>query len=136
MRIALVLGLVTMAGCNQILGTSQARHGTCDPDAPFTHIAPVGGLESDLGEQSVALSRDELTVVCSRLTTTGPENAPMPRFGDLYMAQRDHLSEDFHNIVPLDALNTDANELGASLSDDQHMLYFARGGPPVRYKIF
>jgi hypothetical protein len=131
-----LLVLVSMAGCNQILGNSQARHGTCDPDAPFTLVAQVGGLESDLGEHSAQLSRDELTIVFSRLAVGGPLNAPIARYGDLYRARRTHLSEDFRDTVSLDELNTNANELGASLSDDGQTLYFARGGPSARYQIF
>lgn len=130
--VVVFLVLVSMAGCNQLLGTSQARHGTCDADAPFVHLAPVGGLESDLGEQSAQLSRDELTIVFSRLTISGPV---LSRYGDLYWAHRDHLGDEFREAAPLDELNTTANELGASLSDDQQTLYFARGGPSVPYQI-
>lgn len=131
--VVVVLLLVSMAGCNQILGTSQARHGTCDPETPFIHVAPVAGLESALGEQSAQLSRDELTIVFSRLTISAPV---LSRYGDLYMAHREHLGDDFREVVALDELNTGANEISPSLSDDQHTLYFARGGPAVRYQIF
>jgi hypothetical protein len=134
--VVVILALLVTAGCNEILGTSQARHGTCEPDAPFVHIAPVGGLESDLGEQSAQLSRDELTIVFSRWTIAGPADAPIPRHGDLYMAHRDHLSDDFRDVLPLETLNTNANELGASLSDDPRTLYFSREGPSRRYQIF
>jgi hypothetical protein len=131
-----VLVLVSIAGCNQMLGTSQARHGACEPDAPFAHIAPVGGLDGDLGVQSAQLSRDELTIVFSRLTISGTVDAPTSRYGDLYLAHREHLDDDFHDVVPLDGLNTNADELGAALSDDLHMLYFARGGPSLPHQIF
>jgi hypothetical protein len=136
MVVIAALMLVAMAGCNQLLGSSQAHRGTCDPDAPFVQIAPVGGLSSDLGEQSAQLSGDELTIIVSRSTIAGPMNAPIPRYGDLYMAHREHLGDDFRDVDELEELNTNLDELGASLSDDRHTLYFARGGPSLGYQIF
>jgi hypothetical protein len=133
--VVVVVMLIAIAGCNQILGTSEARHGTCDPDVSFVYVAPVGGLESDLGDQSAQLSRDELTIVISRWTIAGSAAAPIARYGDLYTARREHLGDDFRDVVAMAKLNTDANELGASLSGDQHTLYIARGGRSLRSQI-
>src|SRR5262249_24516947 len=107
------------ASCNRLLGTPGPRHGAWDPPAAFDHAAPVGGIESGLGIQSAQLSRDELTVVFSRLTVGGTTGR-----GDLYTAHRDHLADGFRDTAPLVELNTQLDEHSASLSDDQQTLYF------------
>lgn len=124
------------ASCNQLLGTPEARRGACDPRDAFDHAAPVGGIESGLGIQSAALSRDELTVVFSRLTVGGGAASPIARRGDLYTAHRDHLADAFRGAAPLDELNTELDEHSASLSDDQQTVYFDRQGPSGRYQIW
>src|SRR5262249_62428480 len=66
----------------------------------------------------------------------GPADLPIARHGDLYLAHRDHRDDAFRDSVPLDALNTDSDELGASISQDQQMLYFDRRDASGRYQIF
>lgn len=130
----LVLALAT--ACNQLLGTPEVHRGACDARAAFVHPAPVGGFDSGLGVQSAQLSRDELTVVFSRVTIAGLGDAPVSRHGDLYIAHRDHRDDDFHDAAPLESFNTDADEHSASLSDDRETLYFDRQDPSQSYQIF
>jgi hypothetical protein len=85
--------------------------------------------------QSAQLSRDELTIVFSRVTIAGTQDAPVPRHGDLYMAHRNHLADDFEDAVALDELNTELDERTASLSDDKLTLYFDRQDLSQRYQI-
>jgi hypothetical protein len=134
MRLVAILGFAT--ACNQVLGVPEVRRATCNPAAGFERIAPVAGLDSLLGEQRAQLSGDELTIVFSRITIAGTPDAPVSRHGDLYMARRDHRDDDFHDAVALDPLNTELDELGAALSHDQQVVYFARGGPAQPYRIF
>lgn len=103
--------------------------GFCDPDAAFVHLAPVAGL-GGLGEQTARLSPDELTIVFSRELP-----APVPRYGDLYVAHRAHRSDDFDDATALDAVNSDADEFSASFSDDMLTLYFDRQVDEQRYEI-
>jgi len=128
--------MLLTSACNQVLGLPDVHRGPCDPGSAFLHIAPVAGLGSELGEQSAQLSRDELTIVFSRVTIAGTPDGPVPRRGDLYMAHRNHLAEDFRDAAPLDELNTELDEHTASLSDDHRTLYFDRQGPSQRYQIF
>jgi hypothetical protein len=132
----LAVTLILASGCDQVLGVPEVHHGPCDPASAFVRLGPVAGLDSELGEQSAQLSRDELTIVFSRVTISGTQDAPVPRYGDLYMARRDHLADDFHDVVALDELNTELDEQTASLSDDQLTLYFDRRDPAQRYQIF
>lgn len=46
---------------------------------------------------------------------------------DLYYASRPTTGDVFGELVPFDAFNTPGNEIGASLSDDGLVLYFASG---------
>jgi len=122
------------SGCSQVLGVPEVQRGPCDPAAPFVTLAPVPGLDSPFGTQSAQLSRDELTVVLSRTTVAGTPDAPVARHGDLYLAHRDHRASAFQDIIPLDELNTGADERSASLSDDLLTLYFERrdGAQPAQ----
>jgi hypothetical protein len=128
--------ILLASACNQGFGAPEVHRGPCDPGSPFVYLAPVAGLGSQLGEQSAQLSRDELTIVFSRVTIAGTQDAPVPRHGDLYMAHRDHLAEDFHDAVALNELNTELDERTGSLSDDKQTLYFDRQDPSQRYQIF
>lgn len=130
------LTLVFATACNQLLGTPEIDPGPCDAGAAFGHLAPVGGLDSGFGLRNAQLSRDELTIVFSRLTVVGPTNAPISRHGDLHVAHRDHLGDNFRGAAALDELNTDFDELSASLSDDQQTLYFDRSDRSGRYQIY
>jgi hypothetical protein len=134
LRLALVM--LIASACNQWLGAPEVHRGPCDPGSSFVHLAPVAGLGSELGEQSAQLSRDELTIVFSRVTIAGTQDAPVPRRGDLYIAHRNHLGDAFQDAVALDELNTELDERTASLSDDKQTLYFDRQGPSQRYQIF
>lgn len=133
MRLALLPVFAT--ACNQVLGIPEVHTGVCDADAVFLSAAPVGGIDAGLGVQTAQLSRDERTIVFSRLTVTGSPDAPVARYGDLYVAHRDLRSDSFGDAVALGELNTDSDELGASLSDDLRTLYFARRDPTRRYQI-
>jgi hypothetical protein len=123
--------LAFATACNQMLDAPRVHRGACDPDAEFVQVAPVGGLESELGEQSAQLSHDELTVVFSRQILTGP----VPRYGDLYIAHRDHRRDDFRDVTALDEVNTEFDEFSASLSDDLLTLYFDREDQGRQYEI-
>jgi hypothetical protein len=131
-------GLATVpllaTACNQVLGIPEVHRG-CRDDAELTEVVPVGGLTSPLGVQGAQLSRDELTIVFSRLTVSGPAAAPIARLGDLYVAHRDARDSDFREPTPLDELNTESDQLGASLSDDQRTIYVARRTSAQRYEI-
>jgi hypothetical protein len=135
MRSAVAI-LTVSAACNQLLDIPEVHRDACDFDAPFTRFNPVGGIESELGEQSAQLSGDELTLVFSRRTIAGSPAEQVSRFGDLYMAQREHPGDDFHSVTALDELNTNADEASASLSGDQLRLYFDRRDSSARYQIF
>ena len=128
--------VILASACSQVLGVPEVHRGPCDPESAFVSLAPVVGLDSELGEQSAQLSRDELTIVFSRSTIAGTQDAPIPRYGDLYLAHREHLARGFDAAIPLDELNTDADERSASLSDDLRTLYFDRRDPTQRYQIF
>jgi hypothetical protein len=127
---------VLAAGCNQLLGIPEVEPGACELDAAFADVTPIAGLDSQLGVQHAQLSRDELILVLSRVTVAYRDDAPVPRYGDLYVARRDHRSERFHDVVALDTLNTELDEQGASLSDDRQTLYFGRRVESQRYQIF
>lgn len=133
MRLAVV---PLLAACNQLLDIPDVHHDDCDPDAPFVHLAPVGGLDAELGDQGAQLSRDELVIVFSRLTVAGTPENPIPRFGDLYLAHRDTPDAAFGAATALGELNTELDEVGASLSEDMLTLYFDRSDPSQRYHIF
>jgi hypothetical protein len=135
MRNGLVLALSATA-CNQLLGIPEVERGACDTDAPFVEIAPVRGIDSELGIQSAQLTRDELTIVFSRLTVVGPGGEPVAHRGDLYTAHRDRRGDDFRDTAALEALNTELDELTASLSSDDKTLYFDRRDQAQRYQMF
>jgi len=129
----LPFALILTTACNRLLDTPDLHLGPCDPGAEFMQVAPVGGLENEVGMQSARLSRDELSIVFSRLSTGGsPEH---PRFGDLYMAHRDDRADDFGRVAAINELNSDFDEFSASLSDDRLMLYFDRQDHGTRYEI-
>jgi hypothetical protein len=86
--------------------------------------------------QGGQLSTDELTIVFSRLTVAGNPGSPVPHFGDLYLANRDTPGAAFGAAIALSELNTELDELGASLSEDRLTLYFDRSDPSQRYHIF
>src|SRR4051812_4035377 len=133
---ALLPGLVFATACNQLLGTPEVHPGACDAHAAFVQPAPVGGLDGELEVQGAQLSRDELTVVFSRVTIGRAGSDPVVRRGDLYIAHRGHRGEGFHDAVPLASLNTALDEHGVSLSDDQGSLYFDRQDADRRYRIY
>ncbi|HEX3757646.1 MAG TPA: hypothetical protein VHW23_03030 [Kofleriaceae bacterium] len=58
------------------------------------------------------------------------------RYGDLYMAHREHRSDGFGEATPVIELNTELDEHGASFSDDQRTVYFDRGSPSQHYQIW
>lgn len=99
------------------------------PDAPFssvvpaTELAPEGVLTAD-----AFLTDDGLTI----LYTRGAPDEP----ADLYMARRATLSEPFSDVMPLDTLNTEADERDPWLSPDGKTLYFSsdRGGVLAIYR--
>ena len=124
--------LVSTMACTDLLGIPEPVRGPCDPDAAFVHRAPVGGIGGDSGEQYARLSRDELTVLFSRQNLNGPVNT----HGDLYLAHRDRLDDDFRDVTALSEVNSDLDEFGASLSDDLLTLYFDRQVEAPRYEIF
>jgi hypothetical protein len=128
--------VLSATACNSLLGIPDVERGACNVEDPFVHAAPVRGLGSDLGVQSAQLTRDELTIVFSRLTVIGFESAPIAHYGDLYIAHRDHRDDDFQDAVALEGLNTELDELTASLSSDEQTLYFDRRDPAQRSQIF
>jgi hypothetical protein len=125
---SLVFVLVT--ACNQVIDIPEVHPGACDPGAVFARVVPVGGLGA-VGEQSARLSRDELTIVFSRELPDAPDK----RFGDLYIAHRDHRDDEFGKATALDELNSSFDEFSASLSDDMRTLYFDRQVEDRRYEI-
>lgn len=127
---ALALTAALVPACSEVLDLPDVHAGDCSPDAAFTEVAPVPGLEAG-AVQSGHLSRDELTIVFSQMTTT-----PVQRYGDLYIAHRDHVGDQFANVRALDEVNTDVDELTASLSDDRLTLYFDREVADRQYQIF
>jgi hypothetical protein len=135
MRAAAPLLLLATA-CNQLLGTPDVRRGACDLGARFVDVEPVAGLDDALGLQGAQLSGDELTVVFSRPTIVPSPAGVASRYGDLYVARRDHRGDAFQAAVALDGLNTDVDEHSAALSADQQMVYFDRRGSSQRYRIF
>lgn len=137
------LCILPVAACNQLLDTPEVHRGVCDRNARFSSVAPVDGLDDQLGVQRAQLSADERTVVFSRLTVAGPPDAPVARHGDLYIALRDHRGDPFQAATVLDAVNSERDEAGASLSVDQETLYFDRSDPATdatdampRYRIY
>lgn len=132
------LAVVAMftAACNQLLDTPEVHRGPCSHMAELVQLAPVGGLPSDLGVQAAQLSRDERSIVFSRLTVAGPEGDPVSRLGDLYVARRARPTDPFGDAVPLEELNTEFDEHSASLSDDALTAYFDRRDQSQRYRIF
>lgn len=134
MRAAALLLLAT--GCNELLGTPDVQRGACDAGARFVDLEPVAGLDDTLGLQGAQLSGDELTVVFSRPAIVSSPAGAAARYGDLYVAHRDHRGDAFQPAVALDALNTDVDEHSAALSADQQVLYFDRWGPAQHYQIF
>jgi len=132
------LGFVPLlaTACNQLLELPDVHRGACGSEAPFIYLAPVGGLDGELGEQGAQFSRDELTIVFSRLTVVGPAENPIPRLGDLYIVQRDARDDVFGAATALSELNTELDELHASLAEDGLTLYFDRSDPSHRYHIF
>jgi hypothetical protein len=133
MRLAVV---PLLAACNQLLEIPDIHRGDCDADAPFVQLAPVAGLDAELGEQGGQLSRDERTIVFSRLTVAGNPASPVPHLGDLYLAERDTPDAPFGAATALVELNTELDELGASLSEDRLTLYFDRSDLSQRYHIY
>jgi len=127
--------LVFATGCTQVLGIPEI-HRACNADAAFGAAAPVGGLDGDLGEQTAQLTPDELTVVFSRQTLAEGPDGGESRYGDLYVAHRDHLRDEFGAATPLTDLNTELDEHGASFTADQRTVYFDRGLPTRRYQIW
>jgi len=61
--------------CAQLLEVPDVERGACAPDAELVAVAPVPGITGPLGVQSAQLSRDERTIVFSRLTTAGSDDA-------------------------------------------------------------
>lgn len=116
--------------CSEVLDLPDVHTGDCNPDAPFTELAPVPGLGTG-AVQSGHLSRDELTIVFSQMTAT-----PVQRYGDLYIAHRDHVGDEFARARALDEVSSSDDELSASLSDDLLTLYFDREVGDRQYQIF
>lgn len=124
-----LIALAAAPACAEVLDLPELHRGDCSPDAAFTHIAPVPGLAHDL-VQAAQLTSDELTIVFSRATL-----APTPRYGDLYLAHRARVGDPFGDARALDEVNTEFDELGASLSDDLRTLYFDREDRDRAYRI-
>jgi hypothetical protein len=133
---ALIPFLVSATACNQLLDIPALDDGPCDSGAGFIQRTVVRGLGTELGVQNARLSRDELTIVFSRMATAGLPDAPVQRFGDLYMAHRDHRDEEFRYVAALDELSSEFDEFSASLSDDLLTVYFDRQDQGSRYRVF
>lgn len=126
---------ISATACTQLLDIPDLHRGGCSPDAEFVALAPVTGLGSAPGVQNAQLSRDELTIVFSRSTVEGPPDRPVQRYGDLYLAHRDHRGDGFREPRPLDEVNTAFDEFTGSLSEDLRTLYFDRQDLGSRYEI-
>ena len=133
MRLVMMLLLLPMASCNQALGIPDPAD-SCAADAPFVGFAMVGGVNTELVEQSAWLSSDELTIIFSRETVDPDDGSP--RFGDLYTAHRAHRSDDFGQVLALEGVNTELDEFRASLAQDGSTLFLDRQEPETGYAIF
>jgi hypothetical protein len=108
-------------------GTPDAAPRLCSHDQPFVSFGPVPGVNTTGEEQNAWLSHDELTIVLSRaMDSTG---------GDLFVAHRAHLADDFSFAVAIDELNTGSDEYRPSLSDDGKTIYFDRRDITLAYTI-
>jgi hypothetical protein len=125
-----MVSAMSVTACAQLLDIPDVHDGNCSPDAAFTAPSPVPGLGT-APVQSAQLSRDELTIVFSRIIDDGL----VVRNGDLYLAHRDHLGDAFRDATALDDVNTELDEFSASLSDDLRTLYFDREVEDRRYEI-
>jgi WD40-like Beta Propeller Repeat len=129
--------LVLLGGCTQILGIPDPRHGpdagadatACDPAGDFSTVMRLPSISTDArDEQSLWLTRDELTMVFTR-DVAG-------RHGDLFVAHRETRSESFDDPFALDTLSSDDDEYRASLSQDGLTIYFDRQVNGTKYMIF
>jgi hypothetical protein len=150
-----LLLLVVPLACNQVLGIPEpAREtdggaaiegppdadpdvapspppvppGACAPDAEVVSVVPVGGVNTAAEEQNAWLSRNELTIVFSRVIDG--------RLGDLHVAHRAHRGDDFGEAVSLDTLNSVDDEFASSMSDDGRTIYFDRYVTTTGWGIF
>jgi hypothetical protein len=108
-------------------GTPDAAPRVCTHDQPFVSFGPVPGVNTTGEEQNAWLSHDELTIVLSRkMDQTG---------GDLFVAHRAHLQDEFGFAVAIEELNTGSDEYRPSLSDDGKTIYFDRRDITLAYTI-
>jgi len=89
----------------------------CDPSAPFTSIAPLGGLASPYYTGGAGLSADELTIVFS-------SNRPPSGVTDVWIATRLTPTSAFSTPHRLAGVSLGAYEYEAMLSGDALTLYF------------
>lgn len=142
MRAMTIATAVSLTGCNAILGIPDPEReaapdagsplGHCSHDAPFGEPSLVPGIATPAGERTAWLDIDERTIVFSR-------DVP-GRYGDLFVASRDHRGLAFGPATPLAAANSEDDEYRAALSGDGATLYFDRqvggAGPAPRYSLF
>lgn len=134
MRLLALASAVSVTACNQLIGVPDVHGGPCSSTAGFTQWIRVGGLEHEHGMQDAKLSHDELTIVFSRVTII--DAVPqVQHYGDLYIAHRNHIEDDFDAPTAIDAVNTEFDEFGVSLSDDLLTLYFDREDRDTQYEI-
>jgi Tol biopolymer transport system component len=108
-------------------GSPDAAPRLCRHDEPFVSFGPVPGVNTTGEEQNAWLSHDELTLVLSRAqSSTG---------GDLFVAHRAHLGDDFSAAVAIDELDSGSDEYRPSLSDDGLTIYFDRRDITLAYTL-
>jgi hypothetical protein len=123
----MAISTAPLAACSVVLDLPEVHRGDCGADEDFTKTAPVAGLAPG-PVQSAQLSHDELTVVFSQITPG--------RYGDLYIAHRDHLGQAFGDATALEEVSSELDELTGSLSDDLRTLYFDREVQDRQYQMF
>lgn len=122
----LVMPLASRSGGGEYLTYFAMRP---DVGQPFSELALVEGLaQSDELAADAFLSDDGLILIYTQAGADEP--------ADLYMASRATLNEPFGQVVPIDSLNTDADERDPWLSPDRKVLYFAsdRDGEHAIYR--
>ena len=94
-----------------------------DPSAAWQDLAPVPGINSSSLDHLPTLSADQLTLVFASNRSTGLGG------GDLWIAERSSVSENFSPPRNLVTLNTPVEDSGPSLSSDGLALYFSSKRP-------
>ena len=96
------------------------------PDEPFGEVIPLAGLNTPLSEECPKLSGDGLRLYFTRCGGDFA-NRELPPDGDIYVAARGNLDEDFGNPVAVEELNSRRYDGCAAVSEDGCVVVFSRG---------